>query len=283
MCRPQGALAGANMTFFRSIAIILATGWLSACVTYDTTSGRNLEVGGKGFLSELYPRYVALSEERAAAGDPRDAEHFNHKARNAGYGAPVLPDAPMDRTLDEDTQAVFEAARYDLLLFFDDQRARERDPAVAADAQVAYDCWIEAAEANRSDDAARCRQSFESALAALASESADAPQPFVIYFAFDSAEVDGAGRALIDRAIAAAQRSGLNEFSVTGHTDRAGSTDYNAHLSLQRAEAVAEVLQGRGIESHNIFLAGRGESETAVPTADGVREQQNRRVEIVVQ
>ena len=52
-------------------------------------------------------------------------------------------------------------------------------------------------------------------------------------------------------------------------------------LSLRRAEAARDVLVAKGVEASKISVAARGESEPAVPTADGVREQANRRVEIV--
>jgi OOP family OmpA-OmpF porin len=54
-------------------------------------------------------------------------------------------------------------------------------------------------------------------------------------------------------------------------------------LSLRRADSVREALMAGGIDSNAITVAGRGESEPAVPTADGVKEQANRRVEIVIQ
>lgn len=256
---------------------------VSACANYDLDSGRNMEVAGERFIDELYPRYEALSIDLQARGDSRDSEHFNHKARNAGMGSPVLPDEPMDRNLDPDSRSTFEAARYDLLLFFNDLRARERAPATAADAQVSFDCWMEAVEAGRDQTAEQCRRAFEDAMASLAAETPDTPRPFVVYFAFDSATVDGTGQAIIDRAIAEAARFGAGGFSVTGHTDRAGSEDYNARLSLDRAQAVAATLRARGISASDISIAGRGESENAVATADGIREQKNRRVEIVVQ
>lgn len=242
-----------------------------------------MEVTGDRFIDELYPRYEALSIALQEKGDSRDSEHFNHKARNAGLGSPVLPDEAMDRDLDPEAHSMFEAARYDLLLFFNDLRARERAPATAAEAQVSFDCWMEAVEAGRDETAEECRRAFEDAISSLAAETPDAPRPFVVYFAFDSAVVDGTGQATVDRAIAEAKRFGASGFSVTGHTDRAGSDDYNARLSLERAQAVASILRARGVTADEISVAGRGESENAVPTADGVREQMNRRVEIVVQ
>ena len=49
------------------------------------------------------------------------------------------------------------------------------------------------------------------------------------------------------------------------------------------ALAVAALIVTGGVAADKITVAGRGESEPAVPTADGVREAKNRRVEIILQ
>ena len=72
------------------------------------------------------------------------------------------------------------------------------------------------------------------------------------------------------------------EISVIGNTDSVGTTQYNDELSLQRAEHVRSVFIERGIPEASISAAGRGKRELLVPTADGVAEPQNRRVEINV-
>jgi outer membrane protein OmpA-like peptidoglycan-associated protein len=46
---------------------------------------------------------------------------------------------------------------------------------------------------------------------------------------------------------------------------------------------VRQELTRRGVPDGEIATAGRGESDPAVPTPDGVREPRNRRVEIVLQ
>jgi outer membrane protein OmpA-like peptidoglycan-associated protein len=70
---------------------------------------------------------------------------------------------------------------------------------------------------------------------------------------------------------------------VTGHADRAGPDSYNMALSMRRADAVKAVLVREGVPANQIAVVARGESQPLVPTADGVREPQNRRVEIVLQ
>lgn len=73
---------------------------------------------------------------------------------------------------------------------------------------------------------------------------------------------------------------GWNSFSVVGHTDKSGPDTYNDGLSWRRARNVAAMMEGAGIAGADMQVDGRGESELKVETADGVREAQNRRVEI---
>jgi outer membrane protein OmpA-like peptidoglycan-associated protein len=68
--------------------------------------------------------------------------------------------------------------------------------------------------------------------------------------------------------------------SLVGHADRSGSTEYNDALSLKRAVSVKSALVQEGIAENSITVSGKGEGEPLVPTADGVREPQNRRVHI---
>ena len=71
--------------------------------------------------------------------------------------------------------------------------------------------------------------------------------------------------------------------TATGHTDKSGPDDYNMALSLRRANTVKNALVSEGVPATAIAVVGRGETQPLVQTADGVREPQNRRVEIVMQ
>jgi outer membrane protein OmpA-like peptidoglycan-associated protein len=67
---------------------------------------------------------------------------------------------------------------------------------------------------------------------------------------------------------------------LAGYTDRSGSTQYNQGLSERRNAATRSYLTSHGIADGSISSQAFGESNPRVPTADGVRELQNRRVEI---
>jgi outer membrane protein OmpA-like peptidoglycan-associated protein len=86
----------------------------------------------------------------------------------------------------------------------------------------------------------------------------------------------------IQQAAAQAKAGRSTRIDVTGHADRAGSDAYNMALSLRRANAVKDQLVREGIAASQIAVVGRGESQPLAPTAAGVREPQNRRVEIVL-
>ena len=73
-------------------------------------------------------------------------------------------------------------------------------------------------------------------------------------------------------------------FRIEGHTDSFGGADYNAQLSLARAESVKRWLADTmTINPARIDARGLGGNRPLAPTTGSVEEQQlNRRVEIVI-
>jgi len=78
------------------------------------------------------------------------------------------------------------------------------------------------------------------------------------------------------------QATGQARVVLAGHADRSGSDEYNIALSQRRANNVGRYLEGRGVAAGSISTEAFGESRPLVDTADGVREPQNRRVEITM-
>jgi outer membrane protein OmpA-like peptidoglycan-associated protein len=103
-----------------------------------------------------------------------------------------------------------------------------------------------------------------------------------VFFDFDRADLTDRARAIIAEAAQNAQRSGSARIEVAGHADRSGTPQYNQRLSERRAQVVAAELERRGVARSAMIIQAFGESRPLVPTADGVREPQNRRVEIVL-
>jgi len=112
-----------------------------------------------------------------------------------------------------------------------------------------------------------------------------APAPartFLVFFDFDRFNLTDRAQQIIAEAAQNAQRGGVTRIEVSGHADRAGTPQYNQRLSERRANAVAAELERRGIARSAMVIQAFGETRPLVPTADGVREPQNRRVEIVL-
>lgn len=101
-----------------------------------------------------------------------------------------------------------------------------------------------------------------------------------INFDYNSAHLTAGAKSDLDRLVAVLNHgvNATSRFLVVGHTDAAGSDEYNTDLSTQRAAAVASYLGNRGVERSRVNSIGRGESELLDP-ANPVSAA-NRRVEI---
>ena len=108
------------------------------------------------------------------------------------------------------------------------------------------------------------------------------PRLFLVYFDFDKAALTPAGEAIVVQAASAYRAGGAARLDVTGYTDLAGPAAYNLKLSRRRADVVRARLLALGVPEAAIVEAARGKENPRVPTADGVREAKNRRVEIVL-
>jgi outer membrane protein OmpA-like peptidoglycan-associated protein len=104
---------------------------------------------------------------------------------------------------------------------------------------------------------------------------------YIVYFDWNSSRIGPAGYEVLRHAAAAYHAGHPVHVTVTGFTDRSGSARYNERLSKHRAWHVAWALRHLGIPRSAIIVQARGENDNRVPTANGVREPQNRRVEIV--
>lgn len=104
--------------------------------------------------------------------------------------------------------------------------------------------------------------------------------PFIVFFDFDRSDVTPEAAGILNNAATAYANCGSARVMLAGHTDRAGSTQYNSALAERRNETVRSYLTSRGVPTGQVSGQAFGESQPRVPTADGVREAQNRRVEV---
>jgi OmpA-OmpF porin, OOP family len=107
-----------------------------------------------------------------------------------------------------------------------------------------------------------------------------APKEFIVFFGHNKSNLTPEAMDVVRQAATAAKEYGSATITVVGHADKSGSPKYNEGLSQRRAGAVKGALVGEGIDAGKISTSGRGESDPMVPTEDGVREPQNRRVHI---
>ena len=125
------------------------------------------------------------------------------------------------------------------------------------------------------------RYAFNAAPAVAAAAPVAAARTYLVFFDWNKADLTDRARQIIGEA-AGARGTGVTRIEVNGYTDRSGSDQYNQGLSTRRANAVAAELVRRGVPRNEIATRGFGEANPLVPTADGVREPQNRRVEIIL-
>ena len=106
-------------------------------------------------------------------------------------------------------------------------------------------------------------------------------QVYLVFFDWDKYNITAEGQQILVLAANQYKSGGRVQLQVTGYTDLSGSAAYNQRLSERRANAVASALEGLGVPRSDMVVTGRGMNDPRVPTAPGVREPQNRRVEIV--
>jgi iron complex outermembrane recepter protein len=107
------------------------------------------------------------------------------------------------------------------------------------------------------------------------------PHSYLVFFDFNKSDLTAQAVSIVNQAAANAGPAKVTQLTVTGHTDTVGSDAYNMRLSHRRAESVAAQLEKDGIASSEIEIVAKGKRDLLVPTADGVKEPQNRRVQIV--
>lgn len=283
-------------TWCPAIACLLVLG---ACSSWEGDLGRSMELGrvekmtpsGSDFNRALFSEYLTLSREEYNGGDYTDSDWYALRAKTAGQNGVVAPTEMASRKLPPQLAPDIGAARGRLVTALGNG-SQQRLPRDAAHAQAMFDCWAENAEENRSadqDDIQRCRSEFMTALAKI--EIAPAPPPpspaapmvenYTVLFAHNSAVLSDAAKREVARIADRARAIQAKSITVGGYADRSGMDDYNMKLSQKREAAVSSAMKAAGVTTP---IQGRafGEAQPAVPTADGVQEEKNRRVTVMI-
>jgi len=116
--------------------------------------------------------------------------------------------------------------------------------------------------------------------------AAAAPVPagrsFMVFFDWDKFNLTDRARAVIRDAAATSKSVQHTRLEVNGYADTSGNPKYNMGLSMKRAQTVAAELVRNGVAKNEIVIKAFGDTVLLVPTGPGVREPQNRRVEIII-
>ncbi len=112
------------------------------------------------------------------------------------------------------------------------------------------------------------------------SEIATGPPPVLIFFDWGKPEIGRDASEALDGVASTVRATPGLRLRVSGHSDRSGSVAGNRRSATLRAATVAAYLADRGVPRSAMTIASFGEENPLIPTADGVREPQNRRVEV---
>lgn len=277
-----------------------AAALLTGCSVYGNLEElQNTDPQGIAFTKALAKEYQKFSEfEMFKMYDYVDADHFARKGLRAAGGEMVPPEEPADWRLPKDRVGVLTAARERLMKALDGV-GREKHPMEAAVAQAKFDCWVEQQEENHQPEhIAGCMREFAAAMKVLETkmeplppapkpgpkpEPMMAPASFVVFFGFDDASISGDAAQVLDLVNSKFDDYKDGQIMLVGHADTAGAADYNEHLSLKRANNVRSALIEMGIPASRIGVEAKGEVEPLEVTGNGVRNPQNRRVEITIE
>ncbi|PVE59313.1 flagellar motor protein MotB [Arthrobacter sp. TPD3018] len=106
------------------------------------------------------------------------------------------------------------------------------------------------------------------------------PGPFIVFFEWNKSDITPEAASILDNAVSQYQSCNNAQVMVAGYTDTSGTPKYNLGLSQRRADSVKAYMTSHAVPATQISTEAFGETRLRVQTADGVREVQNRRVEI---
>ncbi len=270
--------------------LILLLFLLTGCQSYSLEELRNVQPTGTEFQQALAKEYLLLAAQEEANYDWKDSWHFADKGLSAAYGSDVGPENVSDWDIPDAAKPDLEAAR-DALLTALKPDVVSAQPALAARAYRMFDCWIERQEDGwQADKIAECRQGFAEALESLQETESHASAEggvdttsYIVFFEWNRASLSVSGKKMVAEVIDSLAGQEGYEVVLNGHTDTTGLERFNLLLSKKRAETVAAALEKGGVSAGAIKIFAFGESDPKVPTADGVDEPRNRRVEIFIQ
>lgn len=275
---------------------------LGLCACSNLAELKRAPLEGEGFAVLLASEYKAYAESEAQEYDWSDSEYFAKKGLRATRGEDVAPEELTRWKVMEENKDALAEGRANLLATLTSE-VKEAYAAQAARAQLLFDCWVEQQEESwKVEETASCKMEFAQVLTQLRAEIAAAakkaeqqaqadegepeeaaePVSYTVYFDHGLSTIKEEAKEAIHSVAQTVMKLKEALVELTGYTDRSGNKRYNEKLAQLRTDAVTVALMRSGVDKEWIKAKAKGEEELAVPTADGVREEKNRRVVIEV-
>jgi len=183
---------------------------LAACMNTRVTT----TVASDPFNEALHKGYAAFAASERAQYDWIDGEYFANKSNAAAAGQRVLPELVSNWSLSKAKADELGAARARLMSVLDGG-ARTAFPADAAEAQVAFDCWIEQEEEGwQVADIKACKDRFEAAMLRMGGGVANV---YLVFFDFDRSNISPVAQRVLEKVVADAARMNPSRITVAGH------------------------------------------------------------------
>lgn len=217
----------------------------------------------------------SLAAAEKAQRDHRPPDEVIHLAYLARRHAEI-GEAVVAETRSHNQMAQAQARRDQVLM-----AAREREAAAARQQAQEAQQQAQTQVAAANDQAAAAREQ----LAAMQAKQTERGMVLTLgsnmLFDTGSATLKPGADEALNRVAQFLQAQPNVKLRIEGHTDSRGSDSYNEALSQRRADAVAQALVSRGIDSARLQSVGRG-MELPIATNDTpAGRQQNRRVELI--
>ena len=259
-------------------------------------------------VSKEYKEFAYL--ELYEMHDELDANYFAFKANNILKTKIIRIENPKNWKIPDsyENEAKEEYKKISTLL---KEEFTFQYPKLVAKLVSGYDCWLEQIEENwQIKDIEYCKNKFTNAYKKiLASEvskqsiskkqkseissssvseknksyfiKGDKTKSVLVFFNYDSHKLSITEKDKLDNYISTIIKIDSNPIIIYGHTDTKGSKKYNLILSEQRALSVSKYFRKKGI-NNKLIIKSYGEDYPLIITGDNVEEENNRRVEVII-
>mgnify|MGYP001336188336 CR=1 FL=1 len=242
--------------------------------------------------------------------DEIDANYFAFKASNTLKNKKIILESPLNWKIPNDYKEIAQK-EYEKLKKILSNNIIFEHPKIASNLVIGYDCWLEQLEENwQIEDIKYCKEKYSIAYSKLLNfmnastiikdeetinNSSDLKSKekksnilkdkkemaVIVYYSHDSYKLDLAQKNKLDDFILNFLKKNNSPVIIYGHTDTKGSKNYNLILSKKRATNVYEYFKNMGIKN-KLIVKNYGENYPVINTGDEVKEERNRRAEIII-